>query len=314
MGNRLQDKVAVVTGAGRGIGRAVALLLAEEGAAVVVNDLGCEVDGRGASQELADAVVKEIQGQGGKAVVSHENVATWSGAENIIRTAIDSQGKIDILINTVGILRDRMSFQMTEEDWDTVLTNNLKGTFCPTKFAAIAFRQQRGGRILNLTSDAGLGDFGRSNYAAASEGIIGLTRTVARDLGRYGVTCNAISPLARTRLFPASVQEYLRIEGVEGPQDVAGIAPPPAGTPWKGPGDEDDPENVAPLAVWLCTEPADNVNGYVFGARGGDIYLYSNPQIEKAISHIGPFSVDELMEQAPRLVTVGLRHPAPPSR
>ena len=313
MGDRLQGKVAVVTGAGRGIGRGVALLLMDEGAKVVVNDLGCELNGDGRSREPADAIVEEIKTLGGDAIPSYENIATWTGAENTIRAAMDSFGRVDILINSAGIRRDRMSFQMEEEDWDAVITNNLKGTFCPTKFATIVFRQQRSGVIVNFTSDAGLGDFGRSNYAAASEGIIGMTRTVARDVGRYGVRVNAISPSAQTRLYDASVNERLNILGAEGPQVVAGILPASPGLPWEGLGNEDDPENIAPLAVWLCTESAANVNGYVFGARGGDIYLYSNPQIEKAIARAGAFSVDELVEQAPRLVTVGLTNPAPPT-
>lgn len=312
MGDRLVDKVAVVTGAGRGIGRAVALLLAQEGASVVVNDLGCDVDGQGSSREPADAVAQEIGRHKGKAVANYDNVATFPGAERLIKTAVDTFRRLDILVNSVAILRDRMFFQMSEEDWDAVVTNNLKGTFGPTKFASILFRQQRSGRIVNLTSDAGLGAVGQANYAAASEGITGFTRTVARDIGRYGATCNAASPLARTRLFPALVSEFRRERGLLTSDEIVGINVPEPADRWQGPGSPDAPENVAALVGWLCTDAASEVNGYIFGVRGGLIYLYSNPQVERAIYKAGKFTVDELMEQVPRTLTVGLVNPAPP--
>ena len=213
MGNRLEGKTAVVTGAGRGIGRATALLLAEEGASVVVNDLGCDIDGSGSSQDLADSAVEAIKAAGGNAVANYDNVATMDGGEAVIRSAVDNFGQVDVLVNSVGVLQDRMIYRMTPDDWDRVIRYNVKGVFSPTKFAAILFRQQRSGRVVNFTSDAGLGDIGRSNYAAASEAIIGLTRTVGRDLGRYGVTCNAISPLVETRLFPGSVEEFRVVQG-----------------------------------------------------------------------------------------------------
>ncbi|MCE2457815.1 MAG: SDR family NAD(P)-dependent oxidoreductase [Dehalococcoidia bacterium] len=199
MGNRLEGKVAVVTGAGRGVGRGVALLLAEEGAKVVVNDLGSDVDGTGSSHDPADSVVAEIQANGGEAVANFDNMALMEGGESVIQQAVDTYGQVDALVNSVGMLRDRMIWQMTPDDWDRVMLNNAKATFTATKFACILFRQQRGGRIVNMTSDAGLGDMGRSNYAAASEAIVGLTRTVGRDMGRYGVTCNAGCSPARSR-------------------------------------------------------------------------------------------------------------------
>ncbi len=306
MGNRLEGKVAVVTGAGRGIGRGIALLLAEEGASVVVNDLGCEVDGTGSSHVPADQVVQEIKSRGGNAVASYDNVATMEGGENVIKAAVDTFGHLDILVNSVGILRDRMIFQMTPRDFDMVIRNNVKGTFAPTKFAAILFRQQRSGRIVNMTSDAGLGQIGRANYAAASEGIIGLTRTVARDLGRYGVTCNAISAMAQTRLFPGTVEEYRVDNGPHPtPDERAGIGLSPAVNQWEGPGHPDDPDNVAPLAVFLCTYATPNVNGYVFGVRGGSIYLYSNPAIERAIYKWGNFTMDEMDVLVPKMIGTG---------
>ena len=306
MGNRLEGKVAVVTGAGRGIGRGVALLLAEEGASVVVNDLGCDVDGTGSSHDPADRVAEEIKSRGGEAVPSYNNVALMDGAENTIRTANDTFGHLDVLVNSLGTLRDRMIYQMAPAEWDQVIRNNVKGTFAPTKFAAILFRQQRSGRVVNMTSDAGLGDVGRSNYAAASEGVIGLTRTVARDLGRYGVTCNAISPMVDTRLFPGTVDEFRVAQGPEPtPDQRAGIGPSPAVGEWDGPGGGDDPENVAPLAVYLCTYASPNINGYVFGVRRGSIFLYSNPAIEKSIHKWGRFTMDEMDVLVPKIIGSG---------
>ena len=308
MGDRLEGKVAVVTGAGRGIGRGVAKLLAEEGASVVVNDLGCDVNGEGASKEPADSVASAIGEGGGKAVASYDDVSSMEGAERVIQTAVDSYGRLDILVNSVGILRDRMIYQMTPDEFDLVIRNNVKGAFAPTKYAAILFRQQRSGRIVNMTSDAGLGSVGRSSYAAASEAIVGLTRTVARDVGRYSATCNAISPVAETRLFPGAVDEY-RVPDAPGPtpQERAGIGPSPALSlyPWDGPGEPDDPDNVAPLAVFLCTDALPHVNGYVFGIRRGSIFLYSNPAPERRIYKWGSFTMDEMDSLVPRMIGTG---------
>ena len=306
MGNRLEGKVAVVTGAGRGIGRGVALLLSEEGAKVIVNDLGSEVNGTGASRDPADNVVSEILARGGQASANHDNIALMDGGEAVIQQAIDEYGQLDILVNSAGILRDRMIYQMTPDDWDRVIRNNVKGTFTTCKYAAIVFRQQRNGRIVNMTSDSGLGETGRSNYSAASEGIIGLTRTVGRDLGRYGVTCNAISPMVETRLFPGTVDEH-RVANTDGPSrdERAGIGPSPALEKWDGSGWPDDPENVAPLAVYLSTYASPNVNGYVFGVRGGSIYLYSNPQVERSILKWGNFNMEEMDVLVPKMIGTG---------
>ena len=164
MANRLDGKVAVVTGAGRGIGRGIALLMAQEGASVVVNDLGCEVDGTGSSQAPANGVVDEIQRRGGTATANYDNVVEMAGGEAVIQNAVDSYGRVDILVNSVGIRKDRMIYQLTPSDWDEVVNNNLKGTFTPTRFACLLFRQQRSGRIVNLTGDAGLGALGVSTF------------------------------------------------------------------------------------------------------------------------------------------------------
>ncbi len=306
MGNRLEGKVAVVTGAGRGVGRGVALLLAEEGARVVVNDLGCDVDGTGSSHVPADGVVEQIKAQGGEAVANYDNVAQMDGGEALVQQAVDTYGQLDVLVNSVGILRDRMIYQMTPDDWDRIIVNNVKGTFTPIKFAAIVFRQQRSGRIVNMTSDAGLGEVGRSNYAAASEGIIGVTRTAGRDLGRYGVTCNAISPMVETRLFPGTVDEH-RVAVAPGPSrdERAGIGKTSALAEWDGPGWPDDPDNVAPLAVYLSTYAAPHVNGYVFGVRGGSIFLYSNPEVARSVHKWGNFTMEEMDVLVPKMIGPG---------
>ena len=250
--------------------------------------------------------MEEIKSKGGKAVASYDNVARFEGAENVVKTAVDTYDQLDILVNSAGALRDRMIYQMTPQEFDQVIIGNVKATFSPTKFACILFRQQRSGRIVNMTSDAGLGAIGRSNYAAASEGIIGLTRTVARDMGRYGVTCNAISPLVETRLFPGTVDEFRVAQGPSPtPEERAGIGPSPTVDEWTGPGSPDDPENVAPLAVYLSTYAGPNINGYVFGVRRGSVFLYSNPAIERTIHKWGQFTMDEMDVLVPKMIGSG---------
>ncbi len=299
MGNRLEGKVAIVTGAGRGIGRGEALLLAAEGAAVVVNDLGGAPDGTGASSSPADEVVEEIRKAGGKAVANYDNVATMQGGESIVKTALDSFGRLDILVNNAGILRDRMVFNMSEEEWDAVIAVHLKGHFATIKPAGVIFRQQRSGRIVNTGSSSGLGNMGQANYSAAKEGIVGLTRTVARDLGRYGVTCNAIRPGAATRmtLSPEMAEAARRAE-------AAGIRRGGTGTLA-----DLKPEAIAPLVVYLCTDAAQNVNGRDFAVSGRQIGLYTIPTVEKAIYAPGEmWTLDELEQIFPRTIGAGLRN------
>ena len=313
MGDRLKDRVAVVTGSGGGIGRGIALALAEEGAKVVVNDLGGAADGTGASTSPADAVVAEIKAKGGEAVANYDSVATVEGGNNIIQTAVDKFGKIDILVNNAGILRDRMVFNMAPEEWDAVLKVHLYGHFNCTKPAAILMRQQRSGRIVNMSSSSGLGNAGQANYAAAKEGIVGFTRTVARDLGRYGVTCNAIRPGAATRLTQSPEMEEARkrrIERAAAGQEAARPTPP---RPAAGGGGGADPDDVAPFVVWLCTDAAANVNGHDFSARGGHIGLYSQPTEIKVIDKEGRWTLDELDRLAPMSLAAGLPNPAPPA-
>lgn len=314
MPKRLEGQVAVVTGAGRGIGRAVAKLLAEEGASVVVNDLGCDPDGSGSSRDPADHVVAEIRKSGGKALATYDDVADMNGAESTIKAAIDNFGTLDILVNSVGIRRDAMLYNMTEEDWDAVIRTNMKGTFCPTKFAGVWFRQQRKGRVICMVSDDGLGAYGRTNLAAANEGLVGFVKVVSRDMGKYNVTVNAVSPVARTRLYPGSAESYLVPNGARSPAEEAGVAPLGPDPLWKGPGTPDDPENVAPVVVYLCTPEAKDVNSWVIGVQGGDIYLYSHPTVDRGIYHWGPFTVDELVATAPRTLFLGAHNPAPPRK
>lgn len=308
----LDGKVIAITGGGRGIGRATALLCAAEGAAVVVNDLGCEVDGTGASPEPARRVSEEISAAGGRCTFTTDDAASETGAEGVVRAALDQFGRLDGLVLAAGVRRDRPIWTLSEADWDVSVARMLRGYFLPTKFAAILFRQQRSGRIVMLTSDAGLGAAGRSTLAAASEGIIGLARTVARDVGRYGVTCNAVSAQADTRLFAASADAYRRGRGVVDAEEVAGLPPPPAGGLTGDDGNAWDAANVAPLIAFLCTDAAANINGQVLGARAGDVYLYSNPAIERSIHTWGRrFTLDEMDVLGPRSIGHGVAHPAP---
>ena len=306
----LDGMAVVVTGGGRGIGKAVALLAAQEGASVVIADSGCEPDGTGSSPAIADAVVDEIKAAGGTAAAAHGDVGTMEGGEEAIKAALDGFGRIDALVTCAGTVRDTPIWEMTEDDWDSVIQGNVKSIFVPAKFAAIAFRQQRSGSIVTFVNDAGLGAVGASNYAAAGEGAIGLTRTLARDLGRYGVTANAISPLARTRLFGGFSEDLRPPAGVISANDVARIGRPDPTAPWEDSGHPDDADSVAPLAVFLLTDEAQDLNGQVLGVRGGDIYLYSNPTIDRQIISYGRrFTLDELDEQMPRTIALGVPHP-----
>ncbi|MBL7209738.1 MAG: SDR family oxidoreductase [Dehalococcoidia bacterium] len=301
MGDRLKGKIAVVTGAGGGIGRGEAMALASEGAKIVVNDLGGAVDGTEASVSAADKVVAEIKQMGGEAVANYDSVTTLAGGENIIKTAVDTFGKLDILVNNAGILRDKMVFNMTEEEWDMVQKVHLYGHFFTTKFACVLFRQQRSGRIINTSSSAGLGStFGQANYGAAKEGIVGLTRQVARDMGRYGVTCNAIRPNAGTRM---TLSDELKAAWKKAGREAAIVAM-----------EKNDPNDIAPLVVWLASDDSANVNGRTFYVQTGLVALYSEPVHEKALVKVGGWTVDELFDFMPSTLAAGLVNPAPPKQ
>ena len=302
MVDRLKGKVAVVTGAGRGIGRAEALALAAEGAKVVVNDLGTAGDGTGASKSIADAVVEEIEKMGGTAAPNYDTVTTMQGGENIIKTAVENFGRLDILVNNAGFMRDPyMIWDMSEKDWDDVIAVHLKGHFTCTKYACIQFlKQKAGGRIINTASIAGLGQMmmGEVSYGAAKEGIVGFTRSMAREMGRYGVTCNAIRPHAFTRMTqPPGVRAQIERElGIEA----------------LGRLELNQPEDVVPLVAFLATDEAASINGVVFRVRHGQIILYSEPEEQKTIYKEGRWTLEELLNIMPKTLMVGLTNPAPP--
>ena len=313
MAGRLEGKVAIVTGAGRGIGRGEALLLAEEGAKVVVNDLGGSEAGEGADARPADEVVAEIVAAGGEAVANYDSVATMEGGERIVQTALDSFGRLDILINNAGILRDRMVFNMSEAEWDSVIAVHLKGHFTTTKHASIVFRQQRSGRIVNTSSESGLGNMGQANYAAAKEGIVGLTRTLALDLGRYGVTANAIRPRAGTRLTlsPELREAMQRARASRRGGDSGSGGSDTGAEQAMSQMDAQAPEMVAPLVVYLCTDSASNVNGRDFVVGGDEVSLMTMPAKQATIHREGGWDLDSLERVFPRVIGAQVTNPAP---
>ena len=281
---RLDGRVAIVTGAGRGIGRSVARLLASEGASVVVNDLGSAVDGSGHDSGPAHDVVAEIAEAGGKAVANGADISVFAAAENLVQTAIGEFGRLDILVNVAGILRDRMVFNMTEQEWDDVIRVHLKGTFNTTRFASAHWRSLRDesaqNRIINFTSVSGLhGAPGQPNYAAAKMGIVGLTWSSARALGKYGVTVNAISPGAATRMTDSVPTDRRRTR-----PEV----------------DEWSPDNVAPIVAYLASERSGWITGRIIHSSGYEVSLYSNPEPVVRIVGTGPWQPDALAEQVER--------------
>jgi NAD(P)-dependent dehydrogenase (short-subunit alcohol dehydrogenase family) len=281
---RLDGRVAIVTGAGRGIGRSVATLLAREGASVVVNDLGSEVDGSGSDVGPAGQVVEEIAAAGGKAVANGADVSDHGAAESLIGSAIEQFGRLDVLVNVAGILRDRMVFNMSEQEWDDVIRVHLRGTFNTTKFAAAHWRSIRDAeaqnRIINFTSVSGLhGAPGQPNYAAAKMGIVGLTYSCANALRAYGVTTNAISPGAATRMTDSVPTERRRT---------------------RVSADEWSPDNVAPVVAYLASERSGWINGRIVHSSGYEIALYSNPEPEIRLIGTGPWDADSLASQVER--------------
>ena len=300
----LEGKVAIVTGSGRGIGRGVAILMAQEGAKVVIVDPGTELDGSGGSVAIADDVVNEIRNNGGEAVACYESVATMEGGEAIVQTALDNFGKLDVVVTCAGILRDRMLFNMTEQEWDSVIAVHLKGTFTVVKHAAILFRQQRSGRIITFSSESGLiGNSGQANYGAAKSGIAGFTKVVARDMGRYGVTANSIAPRANTRMtsdIPSAASQIRAAQGVaaiEGEDDLESA----------------DPDDVAPFTVFLASDYAADVNGQTFLVYGGVVSLMSQPRPERSIFNGEErWDLDKLAPLARNYLTKGIDNPAPP--
>jgi NAD(P)-dependent dehydrogenase (short-subunit alcohol dehydrogenase family) len=276
----LEGKVAVITGSGGGIGREHALAFAREGAKVVVNDLGCERDGTGKSTNLADKVVNEIKELGGVAVANYDSVATMEGGENIIKTAIENFGKIDILVNNAGILRDRTLLKMTEEEWDIVIAVHLKGTFSCTQ-AAARFMKENGipGRIINTTSIAGIkGNFGQTNYAAAKAGIIGMTLVHSIELQKYGITVNAIAPIALTRL----TADLPMFKGITE--------------------EELGPKYISPIVVYLASDLAKNITGKIFGIQGRKIFSYYTSETEGVTKSEGIWTPEEIHQNIDKII------------
>lgn len=285
-----EGRVVIVTGAGNGIGRAHAKLFASEGAKVVVNDLGGARDGSGSNISAAQAVVDEIVGSGGEAVANGDNIATWEGAENVVRQAIDTFGGLDTLVNNAGILRDKMMINMSESDWDAVVAVHLKGTFGTMRHAGAYWRDEakadrkREARVINTSSGSGLfGTIGQSNYGAAKAGIAALTIITAGELSRYGVNVNAISPTAITRM----TEDFPNLEDLKARRGGAeGLAP----------------ENVSPLVVWLGSALARDVSGKVFSVVGGEITLLQGWSKGPVAKTEGRWLPGDLTEVVPDLV------------
>jgi NAD(P)-dependent dehydrogenase (short-subunit alcohol dehydrogenase family) len=293
MGN-LDGQVAVITGAGRGIGREHALLLAREGARVVVNDLGGASDGSGGDRTPAEEVVAEIRAFGGEAVVNGDDVADWAGAQRLVQQSVETFGRLDILVNNAGILRDKVLAQMSEQEWDSVIRVHLKGHFAPLHFAAGHWRErskageQVRASVINTTSTSGLhSNPGQANYGAAKSGIATLTEIAAKELSRYGVRVNAIAPAARTRLIAQTpTVDALMPAAAAGEFD-----------PW-------DPANISPLVASLAS-PECTVTGRIFWVAGGTVKLYKPWSVESRVESEGRWEVGDLMKELERLAGTG---------
>ncbi|MDQ0270345.1 SDR family NAD(P)-dependent oxidoreductase [Cytobacillus purgationiresistens] len=276
---KLDGKVAIVTGSGRGIGREVALLLAKEGASIVVNDLGGGSDGNGNDTQVADEVVAEIKAFGGSAVANGQSVTELENAQNIVNTAVKEFGKIDIIVNNAGILRDRMLFKMSEEEWDAVIAVHLKGSFNMTRAASPFFKEQKSGRFINFTSTSGLiGNIGQANYAAAKLGIVGLNKITALDMARYNVTANAVAPFAWSRLIGSIPTDTDKEKDRVGKLKKL------------------SPAHIAPLVAFLSSDEADDVSGQIFGVRGKEIMVFSQPRPVRSVYREEGWSIESLSE------------------
>ena len=298
---RLTGKVALVTGSGQGIGKAIALELARHGARVVTNSRKPGTKGGD-----AESTAYEIMDARGQAVAFYGDVSNFQSAGKLIQTAVDRFGRLDIVINNAGADAPHMIWNMTEEEWDLSINSYLKGTFNTCRHACALMREQKWGRIINTTSTAWLGTVGHCNYGAAKAGVVGLTRSVAREMGRYGVTCNAYAPTASTR-FSASEEIQAGFKkryeaGLMTKERFEELTNLPS------------PETVGPFIVFLCTDAAADINGQVFDVTGGNIALYSEPIKKKTISKdAGIWTVDELTKQVPSLLE-GYKNPAPPGQ
>lgn len=277
MGSFLSGKVVAVTGAGRGIGRAVALACAAEGARVVVNDYGVSMDGLEPTSAVADEVVAEIKKAGGDAASNANSVAEMEGGASIVKTALDKFGRIDGVVCVAGILRERMLFNMSENEWDPVIATHLKGTFTVFRAAAAAMREQKSGTLIGFTSGAYAGSVAQANYSAAKGGIVSLVRSAAAGMYRYGVTANCIAPVAKTRMS-ANV-----------PMEISDIG---------------EAEDIAPMVVYLLSDQARNVTGQVYTVAGGKIAVWNQPVEARAMYKDGRWSPEEIARRLPGSVGV----------
>jgi NAD(P)-dependent dehydrogenase (short-subunit alcohol dehydrogenase family) len=313
MGNRLEGRVVIVTGAGRGIGAEVANWMADDGASVVVNDLGGALDGEGTSDAPAEQVAKAIRDKGGSAVASFDSVSEWESSGRIVQTAIDNFGRVDAVCSVAGILRDRMVFNMTEAEWDAVLSVHLYGAFNMVRHVTPHMIRQKYGRIVLFSSGSGLGSSGQVNYAAAKEGMVGFARSLAKELGPHGITVNAVYPGGATRMTESIPQSTRDLQA----QQRAAAAPPqPAamqaqGPPIEGPPEARDPANNAPKVVHLCSEAGGDITGQVIGTSGWQMTLYSPRHVTKSIHKNGRWTLDELDQLLPISLGAGLPNPTP---
>ena len=307
MGNRMEGRVVIVTGAGRGIGREVDHWMADDGASVVVNDLGGAVDGEGTSGSPAEQTAKEIRDKGGSAVANFDSVAEYESAGNIIQTAIDNFGSLDAVCHVAGILRDRMVFNMTEAEWDAVLQVHLYGAFNMVRNAIPHMIKQGYGRIVLYSSGSGLGSSGQANYSAAKAGMVGFVRSLAKELAPYGITANAVYPGGATRMTETVPDSSRQLRAAA----VATTEIRTQGEPIQGPPEARDPANNAPKAVYLCSEAAGNITGQVIGTSGWQMTLYSPRHVTRSIHKNGRWTLDELDELIPISLAQGLTNPMP---
>jgi NAD(P)-dependent dehydrogenase (short-subunit alcohol dehydrogenase family) len=278
MGDMLKGRVAVITGAGNGLGRAHALSMAAQGAKVVVNDIGASTAGDGSSNNPADVVVNTIKKNGGEAVANYDSVATEDGAKKIIKTALDKYGRIDILVNNAGIIRGGFIYEIEASDWDQMIKVHLYGTFYCTRQVVNLMKDQRYGRIINTSSHNGLGQKGGIAYSAAKEGITGFSRSVARDMAEFGVTCNVIRPIAAWRGAPVKIKEF----------------------------EEKTPAGVAVLVTYLASEQSDHINGCIFEVHDGHIGIFEEPPpVKQVLWKNGDFTPEELAVVLPQTLTKG---------